>query len=155
MTTIRTDITYQRPIPAKMVVRLATGEEWEATTDDIARFAKPVLEAAYFRFHDYLQGVLLAHDIDLGMKADIVNSPLNLVIGLAQTIFYFGFEPSEHQTKAEGAYLAALDELCRAGIAAAGAGCDPHGIFEQVEVAASEQHITAARRLLAVWDEDK
>lgn len=151
----RNDITYQRPIPAKMVVRLATGEEWEATSDDIALFAKPVLEAAYFRFHDYLQGILLAHDIDLGAKSDIVNSPLNLVMYLAQTIFYMGYEPSEHMSPADGAHLAALDELCRAGIAAAGAGCDPHGLFEHVEVVDQGQHVAAAAKLLAVWDEEE
>lgn len=154
MTTIRTDITYDRPIPAKMVVRLATGEEWDATTADIALFARPVLEAAYYRFHDYLQGTLIHQGVDLGFKQDIVNSPLNLIMSLAQTIFYFGFEPSEHMTAADSAHLAALDHLCRAGIEAAGAGCDPHGLFEHVEVMDASLHIAAARKLLAVRDEE-
>lgn len=33
-----TTVTFDRPVAAKLLVRLETGEEWEASPEDLARF---------------------------------------------------------------------------------------------------------------------
>jgi hypothetical protein len=42
--------TYERPVEAKLVVRLANGEEWEATADDLAKFGYAERYASHYRF---------------------------------------------------------------------------------------------------------
>lgn len=45
---------YERPVPAMLVVRLENGEEWEATTEDLARFGAGVRLDLYSRTSDLL-----------------------------------------------------------------------------------------------------
>lgn len=61
--------TYDRPIPATLFVRLANGEEWEATPEDFTKFGLVARNDAYYTFRTtYVQALA---DADLcGDNAD-------------------------------------------------------------------------------------
>lgn len=157
----RDSITYPREVPAKLIVRLVTGEEWEAGEADIAKFARPVVEKAYYRFSDALRDALVANGVDLGHKDDLTTSPLNAIVDLAQTTIYFGWEALD---AADLAHVAALDHIIRAAFAvdvdeddpALPPGqitpdlYDPASDFEHMKLRPRSEHLERARDLLAI-----
>lgn len=157
----RDSITYPREVPATLYVRLATGEEWEAGEADIAKFAKPAIEQAYFRFVVGLSDALLANGVDLGHKDDLSTSPLNAIRYLAETTIYFGWEATEHMDPADLAHVAALDDIIRAAFASEpiehdiheSVGkpllYDPDSMFEHMRLRPRSEHLERARQLLA------
>jgi hypothetical protein len=51
-------ITYDRPVNARLIVRLENGEEWNATPDDLTRFGLVRRLDAYGAFDDRLRTLL-------------------------------------------------------------------------------------------------
>lgn len=74
---------YSRPIKATLHVHLATGESWEATPEDLAKFGLDKVHDAYFRF-DQALGKLLG-DAGLIERRDVTRARLNIVRYLAET----------------------------------------------------------------------
>lgn len=68
-------VTYDRPVGAKLVVRLDNGDEWDATDEDLKRFdlARPL--DLYNRFHELFVealGIDRFKDLDEGCAAHAV-----------------------------------------------------------------------------------
>lgn len=75
--------TYERPIKAKLIVRLANGEEWEAQDGDYAKFGLVKALHAYWEFSDRLLRALQDHG---GIGDDeLTATALNPVRFLAET----------------------------------------------------------------------
>lgn len=88
---------YERPVPATLVVRLETGEEWEATAEDLARFGAAVKLDLYSRFSDLLVEALgLEPGTDL--TRDDAHHGANLVRYLVECAVVFDHSPwaNEH-----------------------------------------------------------
>jgi len=151
-------VTYDRPITAKLIVRLeANGEEWEASEADIARFAEPLLRAAYYRFTDGLSTALLGNGVDLGHKNDIGNTILNPIRNLAETTIYFGWEAVDHLNVGDLAAIAGIEHALRAQFAPDGpclpALFDNRNLFEHTPLSTRMEHLVEAQRLLRINDE--
>lgn len=76
--------TYERPVKAALFVRLANGEEFEATAADLARFGYVDRLDAYIRFQDRLARTL----IDAGLierDKHLTNCAINPLRYLAET----------------------------------------------------------------------
>jgi hypothetical protein len=152
-------VVYQRDVPATLVVRLATGEEWDATDDDLARFARPLVEAAYYRMSDAVLSFLTENGCDTGHKNELTATALNPIRYLAETVIYFDFDPHDHLETRDRALVAALDHGIRALFATDeatgemhGRGpdlFDPYGAFEHVTLRSRAEHLAEAQRLLA------
>lgn len=54
-----TTTTYDRPVPAKLVVHLDNGETWDATEEDLANFGYVSKFTAYRRFEQTLRTTLI------------------------------------------------------------------------------------------------
>jgi hypothetical protein len=68
------EITYDRPVAAKLLVRLETGEEWLATAEDLAKFGYANRIDAYIRWDNHLTGLLA----DAGLiRKDLTTARLN------------------------------------------------------------------------------
>lgn len=51
-------VAYERPVKARLVVRLATGEEWPATPADLAKFGFASASDMYWRAQSMLKEAL-------------------------------------------------------------------------------------------------
>lgn len=69
------DVTYEVPVPAKLMVKLANGQEWEATPDDLRKFNLETRGSAYRRFSVALAETL--RDADLLSGNDLTDAELN------------------------------------------------------------------------------
>jgi hypothetical protein len=74
------DASYDRPTKATLIVRLANGEEWEATPEDLAKFRLVTRNDAYMGFRRALENVLTNHgllDYDSSEYREITDAELN------------------------------------------------------------------------------
>jgi hypothetical protein len=76
--------TYDQPVPAKLVVRLSNGQEWDATEADLHRFRLDSPHECYMRFDDALRKILDNAGL-LGDRGDITTAALNAVRYLVET----------------------------------------------------------------------
>ena len=76
------EASYERPLKAKLIVRLENGEEWEATAADLEKFDLDRPSAAYYRFDQALGKLLGA--AGLIEREDVTRSRLNHVRYLAE-----------------------------------------------------------------------
>lgn len=84
--------TYERPVPATLVVRLENGEEWEATAEDLARFRVADRLDLYARFSDLLVAALgLPEGTDL--TRDEAHEGANLVRYLVECALMYDHSP--------------------------------------------------------------
>ncbi len=75
---------YDRPVKAKLVVRLDDGEEWDATYDDLKNeFRLESPSVCYWRFSDSLTKLL--DEAGLLDRKDITSAHLNVIRYLAET----------------------------------------------------------------------
>lgn len=51
-------VTYDRPVEATLIVRLANGEEWKVTNDDLERFGLCRRSDTYYLFRRHLFDIL-------------------------------------------------------------------------------------------------
>jgi hypothetical protein len=76
-------VTYERPVEASLVVRLANGEEWKAKPEDLARFGYIQQADAYMAFQRHVTTVLLdAGLVDRELTEARIN-PLRYLVELA------------------------------------------------------------------------
>ena len=80
--TLAPTASYERPVKARLVVRLENGEEHDATTDDLERFGLVASLDAYMRFDEALGLVLRRAGLVTG---DITDARLNPVRYLVET----------------------------------------------------------------------
>ena len=85
---------YDRPIEAKLVVRLANGEEWDATEKDFKKFGLIVGSKAYMRWHDWIYKRLDEAGL---IKSDLTTCAIN-IIRYAITIYITRGDWSLHNT---------------------------------------------------------
>lgn len=77
---------YERPVTARLVVRLDNGEEWEATPDDLKQFNLTETSEAYSRFERALSALLTSAGL---IRGDVTDAKLNIVRYLAETAIVF------------------------------------------------------------------
>lgn len=68
--------TYDMPIPAKLVVHLDSGENWDATPEDLEKFNLVTRHDAYVSFDRTLDKILRAAGL-LGENRDLTDAKLN------------------------------------------------------------------------------
>lgn len=91
MTALR-PATYDRPIEAKLVVRLSNGEEWEATQADLDRFGLVARNDAYMAFNSALTDALTSHgllDYDADEYRTLTDAEVNPLRYLVETVLCY------------------------------------------------------------------
>lgn len=74
-------VTYDRPVEATLIVRLANGDEWKAKDEDLERFGYAQRLGAYIAFQRHLTRILT----DAGLIAgDLTKARLNPLRYLAE-----------------------------------------------------------------------
>lgn len=74
------EAAYDRPVKATLMVRLANGEEWEATPEDLAKFRLVARNDAYMGFRRALDHILTNHgllDYDSDDYRELTDAELN------------------------------------------------------------------------------
>lgn len=71
---MRTDVSYQRPVKATLIVRLENGEEWPAEEKDLKEFGLERWGAVYHRFDTYMRTTLTKAGL---IDGDITDAHLN------------------------------------------------------------------------------
>lgn len=88
-----TEVTYDRPVGAKLMVRLDNGDEWEATAEDAAKFGYVNALAAYWRFTDALTTAFTKHGLLNDGLRDLTRceiNPLRYLVECAVVYSEFG-----------------------------------------------------------------
>ncbi|WP_173056951.1 hypothetical protein [Phytohabitans houttuyneae] len=67
-------MTYDRPVEATLIVRLANGDEWKAREEDLAKFDLVRRLDAYAAFDDHLSKIL--HEAGL-IQRELTEAQLN------------------------------------------------------------------------------
>lgn len=106
-------VTFDRPVEAKLIVRLENGEEWEAKRDDLAKFGYVERYEAYQHFRNALWQILN----DAGLLDDgdaLIRAAINPIRYLAEVA---SGQPEflDHEDLAETrAQVQAIEQLLRA-----------------------------------------
>lgn len=74
--------SYERPVEAKLIVRLENGQEWDAGAADLEKFNLVDRHAAYWAWEQAYERALREH---AGFTGDITNAKLNAVRYLVET----------------------------------------------------------------------
>lgn len=108
-----TDVQYQRPVKAKLVVRLDNGEEFEATAADFAKFNLVSRADVYKGFRDGLTQILEVG----GYSVDPTEAAVNILRHLVEQTVRWG-EPVNLKGNGDDREMAAeilmIEEALRA-----------------------------------------
>lgn len=103
---------YDRPIPARLVVRLDSGEEWDATPKDHAKFGLGSPGDAYHRFETVLFAVL--HDAGLvEREKHITDAQINPLRWLVEVATCFPHLIRHEESLRDWARIAVIEQTMR------------------------------------------
>lgn len=89
--------TYNRPVAAKLIVRLENGEEWEAKPEDLDQFGYTSKLDTYDEFQKALQQAVNVSREDIPERyVDLIKTSLNPIRYLAEQVIMFRNVASIH-----------------------------------------------------------
>lgn len=104
--------TYQRPVPAKLIVRLDNGEEWEAKSEDLRQFSLVLDYVAYQRFTHELDAIL--RNAKVLPSADLTDAYMNPIRELVETVLLYPEHLGDASNDTMRADVAAIERTLRA-----------------------------------------
>lgn len=74
------NVTYDRPVDAKLVVQLSNGERWDATEADLKRFGLAERSEMYAAFDVALRDALTSNGVPVSDITDVELNPLRYLV---------------------------------------------------------------------------
>jgi hypothetical protein len=97
MPNFKNHATYDRPINARLIVRLDNGDEWEADEEDLQKFGFLNGHNAYIRWERHISGLL--REAGLLGNGDITDTEINAFRYITELILCY---PEDFLSHADG-----------------------------------------------------
>lgn len=93
--------TYDRPTEATLMVRLANGEEWEATHDDLLKFGVAPRTDVYNRFRSVLQDFNNLMHFQQNTTSEPIEKSSRGFTAIDRLLQYVAYADPEHEISAD------------------------------------------------------
>lgn len=107
------NVTYDRPVTAKLVVQLDNGETFDARSEDVAKFGYVEARGAYMAFRRHVAKVLEDANL-IGRAGDLTNTAINPIRHLVEMAINYPELLDHPETAETNAQLVTIERALRA-----------------------------------------